>query len=216
MGTRTIDRSTAGAAARVSTWAGAGFVLYVAIGILSLFVVAATQGFVFGPFGIEVAAGTIGLSLRNGFHHIVWTLSVAGLAVPLGRRLVPGARFASPTGLILLIVGSALAGATEFLINEWARDRFMYYDPEYVGFAGFAPAAIVAVAAAAWAARCLPRRSRATLLIVLGLAVAGFGIAVLPSIGGLGDGIDPGSIPLASTLLADGAFAVIAVVIARR
>ena len=201
---------------RVGAWAAIGIVLYVVIGILSLFLAAATENLVFGPFGIEVAAGTVGLSLRNGLHHILWTLLVAAAAIPVGRRLVPDARFGGLPGLAVLAVGAGLAGLTEFLINEWARERFEYFDPEYVGLAGFAPAGTVAVAFGAWAALCVPRGSRSDLLGLLFLAVAGFGIAVAPSFAGLGNGIEMSSIPLALALVVDGAFALIAALIARR
>ena len=204
------------AASRVGTWAAVGLAIYVAIGLLSLFLVAATENLVFGPFGIEVAAGTIGLSLRNGLHYVVWALLVAALAVPIGRRLVPDARFGGLLALALLGVGAGLAGATEFLINEWARERFGLFDPEYVGLVGFAPAATVAIAVVSWAAMCVPRGTRSDLLGLLAIAVAGFGLIVLPSITGLHDGIDPGSIPLAIGLLVNGGFGLLAIAIARR
>ena len=215
MSVQSVPGIAPSATSRVGTWAAIGFLLYVAIGFLSLLLAAVAEGLVFGSLGIEVAAGTVGLSLRNGLYHVVWTLLAAAVAVPIGRRLVPAARFRGLPGLALLAVGAGLAGLTEILINEWARERFEYFDPEYVGLAGFAPPATVAIAIAAWAALSVPRGSRSILLAVLGAAVVGFGTAVLPSIAGLGDGIDPSSVPLAIVLLADGVVALVAVVIAR-
>lgn len=200
----------------VSRWAAIGFGLYVVVGIASLFAVATFEGTIFGPFGIEVAAGTVGLSLRNGLHHVVWGLAVALVAVPIGRRLVPAVAFDRPLAAFVLVCGALLAGVSEFLLNEWARDRFGYFDPEYVGFAGFAPAATLAQALAAWAALSVPRASRSALLGVLLAAVGSLALALLPSLPGVVDGIDPASIPLVIVLLLDGAFAGVALVLARR
>lgn len=200
----------------VARWAAVGFGLYVALGFASLVAVAAFEGAIFGPFGIEVGAGTVGLSLRNGLWHVVWGIAVALVAAPVGRRLVSEARFRLALPMLVLASGVALAGLTELLLNEWARERFGYFDPEYVGFSGFAPPATVAVALAAWAALSVPRESGTILRRLLLLAVAGLVLAVLPSVPGAADGIDPGNLPLAATLVVDGAFAGLAVLISRR
>jgi hypothetical protein len=197
----------------VGRWAAIGFGLYVAGGIVMLFVVAALEDVIFGPFGVEVAAGTVGLSIRNGLHHLVWGPTVALVAAPIGRRLVAGVRFDRPLATFLLLAGAALAGLSEVALNEWARDRFEYFDPDYVGFAGFAPAATLAVALAAWAALSAPRASGVILRVLLMTAAGCLALALLPSVPGLADGIDPESVPLAITLVLDAAFAVLAVLL---
>jgi hypothetical protein len=199
----------------VGSWAAAGFALYVVLGVVSLLVVARAGDMLAEPFGIDIGAGTVGLSIRNGVHHVAWGLTVVLVAAPLGRRLVPSIRFERQSVPVLLS-GLALAGMSEFLLNEWARERFTYFDPEYVGLAGFAPAATVAIAVASWAAMSVPRASRSVLLALVVLSVVGLTVAVLPSVPGLGDGLDPSSVPLAVALVADGAFAVFALAIARR
>ena len=216
MSLESIGRPAPGEAPGVGRWAAIGLLLYVGIGVLSLFAIAAIEGYIFGPFGIEVAAGTVGLSLRNGLHHLVWGLTVALAAAPVGRRLVPAVRFDRRRALLFVVAGALLAGISEFLINEWGRDRFVYFSLRHVGFVGFAPAATLAVALCAWAALNLPRGSRAIMLALLGAATVGLAFTLLPSIPGLADGIDPGSIPLASVLLIDLIFAVLAVAVARR
>lgn len=85
-----------------------------------------------------------------------------------------------------------------------------------VGLAIAAPPAIVGVALAAWAALALPRPNRATLVALAAAAAVGFVLAMLPSLGGLSDGIDPESIHLVVSLVASAGFVIVAPLLARR
>ena len=72
----------------VALWAVAGVVLYVLTGMGSLLAIATVEALVPG-LRDQVQAGTIGLSIQNGVHPLVWGAIAAAIAMPVGRRLVP-------------------------------------------------------------------------------------------------------------------------------
>ena len=84
------------------------------------------------------------------------------------------------------------------------------------GFAVFAGPALVAIALAAWAALAVPSGMGLPLVAATVGAVASLALALLPSLGGLDDGINPESLPLAGVLLADVVFAVAATLLVLR
>ena len=198
--TRSLARSWG-----VALWAVAGVVLYVLAAIGSLLSIATVERLVPG-LGDQVAAGTIGLSIRNGVHPLVWGALGAAAAVPIGRRLVDDLRFGA-VGWIVLLIGLALAAVTTFLVDELTRARFGYFDPDMTGFTVFAGPALVAIALAAWAALAVPSGRGLPLVAATIAAVASLALALLPSIDGLRDGIDPESLPLAGVFLVDVLFA---------
>lgn len=193
-----------------------GLGLYVLIGVISLFAVAWTADAVLESWGVEVAAGTIGLSIRNAVHPIAWGIATALIALPIGRRLVPGI-CATGVGWSLLGTGVVLASLTTFLVQEFVRARFVWFDPEYAGFTIFTAPAIVAIGLAGWATIAVPREAGRVPAATALLAVMGLAISLLPSIEGARDGIDADSIPLVVVLGLDVAYAtVVALLIARR
>jgi len=198
----------------VALWAIAGVVLYVLGGIGSLLALATIEHLVPG-LGEQVAAGTVGLSIQNGLHPLVWGLVVAGASIPIGRRLIENLRFGAAGGLVLL-VGLALASITTFLVDEFVRARFGYFDPEMTGFSLFAGPALVAIGLASWAALAVPSGLGLPLVAEAVAAVASLALALLPSVGGLGDGMDPESLPLAGVLLLDLVFAAAALLLVLR
>ena len=200
--------------AGVGRWALAGLVLYLVMWFASLLAVATLESLILDPLG-RSEAGTVGLSIRNGLHQIAWGAAVAVAAVPIGRRLIGDLRF-DITGAAVLGVGLVLAAMTELLLIEFDRVRYGYFDPEHVGMAIVAPPAIVAVALAVWAALAVPRPHRAPLLVLAAVAGIGFVIAMLPSVGGLADGIDPESLGLVASMLGSGGFIVLGLALARR
>jgi len=188
-------------------WALAGLGLYVVVGAGSIFLTALVADPILGALGMPVRAGEIGLSIRNAIHPIVWGAIVAAASVPIGRRLVAGIRF-SLAGTAVLVVGLGLAAATWFLGEEFVRARYAWFDPEYVGLSLFAWPAIVAIALAGWAALAVPRGHARALIGWMLLAAVGLGLVLVPSMIGAADGIEPGSVPLASAFLLDVAYVV--------
>lgn len=180
-------------------WAVAGFALYLVSWPLTIIGALFTLDLVAGLLGLDTSSGTIGLSVRNAFHPPAWGLAVALVALPIGRRLVPGVA-ATRGAWVVLVVGLAIGAVVDFLVIEFVRERFGYYDPEATGWLGFAPPALVAVALAGWAALSLPPArggALAALTVVTALTLA---MIILPSLPGASDGIDAPSVPLVASL----------------
>ena len=195
-------------------WVASGLGLFAVGWFVTLLAMALLDGYVLEPLGLRPEAGEVSLSIRNGLHQLVWGAAVAAVSIPIGRRLVPEIRF-SRAGVGVLVVGLVLAAVTELLSVEFDRVRSGMFG-RHVGLAIAAPPAIGGVALAAWAALALPRPNRAALVALASAAAVGFALAMLPSLGGLSDGIDPESIPLAASLVASAGFVVLAPLIARR
>jgi hypothetical protein len=196
-------------------WTIAGFVLYALGWIGSMLIWMLAERFVLEPVGLRAEAGTVGLSVRNGLHALVWGLLVAAVAAPLGRRLVDGIRF-TRTGWVMLGVGLVLATVVIALGNEFVRARYAYYDSEYQGLSFFAGPALVAVALATWAALAVPRDGVLAPGAAMLTAAAGLAMALLPSLPGTADGIDAGSVPLAAAFVAGVGYAMVATVLVVR
>ena len=213
MEARTLGRPIG--ATGVGRWAVAGTVLYVVCFVASLLGIATIERLILDPLGVRAEAGELSLSIRNGVHQVVWGLAVAASAVPIGRRLVIGLRFDS-IGFAVLVAGLLLAASIELFLNEVDRARNGMFDPDHVGVLLAAPPAIVAAALAGWAARAVPQPHRMPLVALTAAAAVGFVVAVIPSLGGVTDGIEPGSLGLAVSLLGGAGFVLLALVIARR
>lgn len=203
-----IDVAARRPSTMVAAWAVAGAALYVVVGLVSLFVVATVEQTVLEPLGLGGQPGTSSWGIVLASHPLVWGIATAMVASRLGRRPVPDARFTIGPAFVL-IVGLLLAAITMYLLHEYARERYGWFDPEYVGFANFAAPAVVAVALAGWAGAALPRERRKPLVVAHLAAVAALGLALLPSLPGVQDGIRTSSIPLATILVIDVVFAVV-------
>jgi hypothetical protein len=193
-------------------WAVSGFILYVLAGMGALLALAWLENVLTWPAEVPIGAGTIGLSVRNGIHPIVWGLLAGAGSVVAGRRLVSGLAF-RPTGWLVLAIGLALAGITTFLDNEFVRASHGIYDPEYSGFTVFAGSALVAIALAAWAALAVPRGNGVILVALTVTAAVGLAALLLPFVGDAGDGIDAENLPIAVVLVGDAGYAAIASVL---
>jgi hypothetical protein len=198
------DRQMAWAPPTVQ-WTLAGVAIYVVMGIASLPLVSTVERLLLARFGLEAIPGTSSWGVMLAVHPVVWGLASVLLAIPVGRRLVPGLRLTSAPAAVLSI-GLLLAAITTYLLHEFVRDRFLYFDPEYVGWALFAAPALVAVALSAWAAAAVPRGSGWPLFVAEATAAAGFGLAILPSLPGLRDGIGESSYPLVAILAVDAVY----------
>jgi hypothetical protein len=195
-------------------WTIAGFVLYVVGWVGSYLVLFALEGVV-APIR-DAEAGTLAWSLRNGMHGLVWGALVVAAAAPLGRRFIPGLRFQA-LGWAILAVGLVLAAVVIALGNEFVRARYGVYDPEYQGLSFFAGPALIAVALATWAALAVPRDGVLAPGAAMLTAAAGLAMALLPSLPGTADGIEPTSVPLAGAfVIGIGYAAVAAVLVVRR
>ncbi len=190
----------------VVLWAVAGIELYMLAGIATLFSIALIEGAGLPPVGIDLGAGTVGLSIRNGLHTIAWGALAVVIAMPVGRRLVPGLAFGA-IGWIVLATGLGLAAITTTLVDEFVRARYVSFDPEYAGLAIFAGPALVAIALASWAALAVPRGAGLALVAASVTAVACLAFALLPSVAGAGDGIDPESRPIVAGFITDVVYA---------
>lgn len=198
----TIDREgRTRPAPRVGAWAAEGFVLYILLGPASLLATAIALGWL-APFGWVAEAGTAAWGVRLAAQPPVWGVTVAVAATWLGRGLIPDLRPARGAALFLAL-GLALAAMTTYLLHEFVRERYGTFDPEYAGFVLFAAPAIVAAALVTWARTAVPRNHGSILLLLQVAATAGFGLVILPSVGGLGDGIRETSIPMAVILVLD-------------
>lgn len=206
---RTVDWSG------VRRWSVIGLVLYPAAGFASMLALVTIERWILEPAGLRPESGTAAWGIRLAGWIVLWGALTAVPAAWIGGRLVPGHRF-KRSGALALLVGLTLAAATMFTLHEWTRARFGYFDSDFVGWAFFAAPAVVAVALCAWAALSIPRGSRGPLLVLLILAAIGFVAALVPSIGGLADGLDPRSLGLAAILLADAAFGILSMVLVRR
>jgi hypothetical protein len=196
-------------------WALVGLVLYVLAGMASLIVAVFAAEALLTALGFRVEPGTFAWSVRNATHPLVWGPAVAGLSLPIGRRLVPGLAV-RPTGWALLVAGLVLAAGTELLVEEFVRERFGYYEADSIGWTVFTSPALVAVALSAWATRCVPAGHGVSLAVLTATAGMALFASLAPSLAGLADGIDPSSVPLVVVLGGGVAYASLAVVSALR
>jgi hypothetical protein len=145
-------------------------------------------------------------------HPIAWGVIAAAVAAWLGGRLLPGAVLIGPGPAANLGVALALAALTTYLLHEFVRARYGWFDPEYAGLAIFAPSALVAIGLAGWAAAAIDRGRRGPLIVAQVGALIALAIALLPSLPGAADGIRASSIPLAAVFVLDAGFAFVSVV----
>ncbi|MCI0584188.1 MAG: hypothetical protein L0227_15110 [Chloroflexi bacterium] len=178
----------------MAAWAVAGLGLYLVLGVVSLFVVGWVRDPLVGLFGLRAETGTSGWGVWLAAQPIAWGVSTAIAAAWLGRRLMPKIRF-SPGGATTLAVGVALAATTTFLVHEFVRARHGRFDPDATGFVVFVAPAMVAIGLAGWAAAAVDRSHRGVLVALQAAALVGLGIALLPSVPGVQDGIRSSSVP---------------------
>jgi hypothetical protein len=144
-------------------------------------------------------------------HPIAWGVIAAAVAAWLGGRLLPGAVRTGPGPAANLGVALALAALTTYLLHEFVRARYGWFDPEYAGLAIFAPSALVAIGLVGWAAASLERVQRGPLVVVQIASLAALAVAILPSLPGIADGIKVPSAPLAAAFVIDATFALASV-----
>jgi hypothetical protein len=134
----------------------------------------------------------------------------------LGRALLRRALRRPGAGLVVPVIGIGLAIAVELALHAWAEARFGYYDSELVWWTGGLSPTLILTALAVFGVLVAPPAAVAPPLLGLGLAAAGVLFIFVSNVPGLRDGIDPGSLPLASLVGISAVYAVAAAVIGAR
>ena len=177
-------------------WLACSALLYVATGTITLLAAATIENLALVPAGM-VGAGSFGHGVVLAGHVASWGVSNVVGVVVAARILLPAARTPSTGTWIVAGAGLSLAAALQLALYEWSRDRFVYFDPEYVGLSAVLPAFLVAQASTLLAVSIAPRGRVGLPLFALGAAsVVNLGI-VATNVPGAMDGIEPGSLVLA-------------------
>lgn len=172
-------------------WAAFSLVGWVVAAPLALFLVFAvrTFGLLEGdPFGLRIDLALA--LLLHGTFAVSLVRPAAWLA--LGTWPHSGARQALPAA-----VGIGLAALVEVALHEWAEARYGYYDAQLIGWTALLSIALVAAAAATFAAVVAPRGAVLPPLVALALASAGVLLIAMSNLPGLEDGIGAGGWVLA-------------------
>ena len=185
-------------------------------GIVSLLLVATIEGGILEPVGLGAEAGTSSWGLYLAAHPLAWGLITVIPLGWIGRRLVPGLRPGDLAALAVLVMGCLLAARLAFTVHEFVRARAFVFGVDEAGLAYVSVHAVVAVALLGWAMLAAPVSAQQPLAVLSLLAAAGFLVLVLPSLGGLADGISLTGVPVAWAMVGAGCFvAVIALLGAR-
>ena len=179
-------------------WAAASFVLFVAALFGAIGVIAAVRVLI--PLGHDAEVAV--LSVAWGINSLVGVL--------LAARLVVGRWLAVPFGAIAIAgIGIGLSATVHVVLQQWARERFGYYDPELVWWTAGLFTVLIGLATSAFGAYLAPREL--VMWPLLGVALGGTGILliVLTNVAGTMDGIEPGSWPLAVWVGLSGLYAAV-------
>jgi hypothetical protein len=125
---------------------------------------------------------------------VAWTL-IAAIGALVAARVCFGAwpRVAAEAW-ILLLTGAAFAAAVHASLHAWARYRYGYFDPDVVGPTALFAFIVIGVAVAGFGVLVAPRRA---VLPPLLATLAGIGASLLAlggNLPGLADGLDPESV----------------------
>lgn len=131
---------------------------------------------------------------------VAWTL-LAALGALVAARVCFGAwpRVAAEAW-IMLLTGAAFAGAVHASLHAWARYRFGLFDPDLVGPTASFAFIVIGVAVAGFGVLVAPRRAALPPLLA---ALAGIWLSVLAlggNLPGLADGLAPESVIPAWTI----------------
>jgi hypothetical protein len=192
---------------RTTTWLWAG--LSVAACFLSIL----------EAFAVVAGAGTIGVGLPAvgrlrtdlGILLALFALLACGgvlvaARVAFGRWLPVRAR-----DVVVPMVGIGLAIAIELSLHAWVQARYASYDWQMIGLTAGMSFTLIGVAVATLASRIAPRESALPPLLAQGVGATLLVVIVASNVGGLADGIEPASWPLAILLGLGGGYAVLGV-----
>ncbi|HYI66685.1 MAG TPA: hypothetical protein VEW95_07180 [Candidatus Limnocylindrales bacterium] len=141
-----------------------------------------------GPDGLRVDLA--GLLLLSG------AFGIGGVLVA-GRVAFGSWLDARPRHLVLPVAGVALAIGVELALHEWARLTIGYYDSDFIGWTAGLSFSVVLVAVTWFGVAVAPPGANAPPRIGMGLSAILVLLIVLSNVPGLGDGIEPRSMPLA-------------------
>jgi hypothetical protein len=117
---------------------------------------------------------------------------------------------------IVPLIGLALAMAVELGLHAWTTSRFTYYDWDMVGWTALLSFMLVALAVATLAVLVAPRGSALPPLVAQVAGAMLVGLIVLSNVGGITDGVEPESWPLAILVGLSAVYAAVVVVIGAR
>ena len=178
----------------------------------------------FVAFGVMAGAGTLGLlpsdlgGLRADLAVFLALFGIIAAAGAIGAGRLAFGRWPAVRAQDALVplIGLALAVAVELALHEWADARFGYYDAEMVWWTAGLSITMVALAVATFAAVIAPRGSALPPLLAQVVAATVVGLIVLSNVGGITDGIEPASWPLAVLVGSCGLYAAVVVAIGTR
>ena len=195
-------------AARSIGWGVLSFMAYLGSAIVAFAPADVTRDLL-RLLAADTGAGTVWWGVRLAIWVAAWGfIATAGVAV-LARWTLGLWPRASTKDRLLLMVGVGLATALQFLLHEWIRARFTYFDTEYAGWTAGLPAALIAAAVSAFAARTAPPWAVLPPRLALGLSAIWALWIVASNVGGLRDGIRTESWPLAILVGGAGLYALL-------
>lgn len=170
-------------------------------------------------FAVIAGAGTVGVrpsevgGLRTDLGLLLALLALLACGgalvaarVAFGRWLPVRARDA-----VVPLAGIGLAIAIELSLHAWVQARYASYSWQMIGLTAGMSFTLVGLAVATLASRIAPRGSTVPPLLAQVVGGTLVVVIVVSNVGGLADGIDPASWPLAILVGLGGAYAVMAV-----
>jgi hypothetical protein len=159
-------------------------------------------------------AGTLRLDLA-GFLALVGVFGIGAVLVA-GRVAFGTWLEVRPRHLIGPAAGIALAISVELALHEWARLSLGYYDWDFIGWTAGLSFSVVLVAVGWLGVTVAPPFAQLPPRMGLGMGAALVVMIVLSNVPGLGDGIGPNSMALATVVGLSAGYAIGAVVISLR
>jgi hypothetical protein len=184
----------------------------------ALSVVAWLASFV-AAFAILAGAGTIGLrpsevgGLRTDLATLLGVFAFLASAGVMAAARIAFGHWPSfrAHDAIVPAAGIGLAMAVELGLHAWVQARDTHYDWQMIGWTAGLSTMLIALAVATLASRVAPRGSALPPLVAQVAAATLIVIVVLSNVGGVADGIEPGSWLLAILVGLSAAYAAVAV-----
>lgn len=178
----------------------------------------------FAAFAVLAGTGTIGLrvpdvgGLRTELAVLLGLFGTfaAGGALAAARLVFGRWPVVARRHVVAPLVGLALAIAVELGLHAWAAARWGYYDWDMIGWTAALSFMLVALAVATLAVLVAPRGSALPPLLAQVAAAMLVALIVLSNVGGITNGVEPESWPLAILVGLSTAYGVVAVVIGVR
>jgi hypothetical protein len=178
----------------------------------------------FMAFAVLAGTGTIGLrvpdvgGLRTELAVLLGLFGIFAAGGALAAARLVFGRWPVVVGrhTVVPLVGLALAMAVELGLHAWAAARWGSYDWDMVGWTALLSFMLVALAVATLAVHVAPRGGELPPLLAQVVGAVLVGLIVLSNVGGIMDGIEAESWPLAILVGLSAAYAAVAVVVGVR